>query len=326
MSDVVIEQLPPDEAFELLGHETRFRILEELGDADGNLSFSELRERVGVRDTGQFNYHLGKLTGRFVTKAEPDDGDTGGDDDDGSEHDDEIGGYHLTGAGRQVVGAVLSGGYTKAMDAETVEMNATCLDCGEPMELAFETDSVRVTCTDCGMQFTDVEVPAGVLEGYGPDAAAAVVDRWLKRHLGIASLGFCPTCHGQLARRLQVPADPDAPDWLPDDDEFEVVSRAECRRCSQNWYSDLGAALLSHPAIVAFHHEHGVDVRSRPMWDHEWLSTKTADVVQREPLRVELALSLDDERLVLTVDRDLQIVEERREPVDANDAPTDPTA
>jgi DNA-binding HxlR family transcriptional regulator len=53
------------EAFEVLGNGIRTAMVLELADA-GPLSFSELRERVGVTDSGRFNYHLEKLVGRFV--------------------------------------------------------------------------------------------------------------------------------------------------------------------------------------------------------------------------------------------------------------------
>ena len=62
--------LQPDEAFVTLGNETRIEILRALQDAGGPLAFSELRDRVGVDDPGQFNYHLGKLAGHFVRKDE----------------------------------------------------------------------------------------------------------------------------------------------------------------------------------------------------------------------------------------------------------------
>ncbi|WP_267639762.1 winged helix-turn-helix domain-containing protein [Haloarchaeobius amylolyticus] len=301
MSDVVVDQLPPDEAFALISHETRFRILEELNEADEPLAFARLRERVGMRDTGQFNYHLGKLTDRFVRKVEDDDGSAGR--------------YKLTAAGKRVVGGVLSGGLTKTIDGETVPVGSGCLFCGEEMELAFETDRIRVQCPECGEMFTDIEVPAGVMEGHAREDAPAVVDRWLKRYIHIDEFGFCGTCDGPLSRRVLSSGDPDPPDWLTEDDGWEVAVRNECERCGDSSYSDLGAALLSHPAIVAFHHDHGIDVRETPLWEHDWLSTKTADVVEEDPLRVELSFSLDDERLVLVVDRGLTVVEEHREAV-----------
>ena len=60
--------------FELLSDETRLGIVRELavvnadGSAENGLSFSELRTRVGTRDSGQFNYHLGRLRGNLVEK------------------------------------------------------------------------------------------------------------------------------------------------------------------------------------------------------------------------------------------------------------------
>jgi DNA-binding transcriptional ArsR family regulator len=62
----------PAEAFDLLGDETRLAILRALADRqreapdDPALSFTELRQRAGVDDSGLFNYHLEKLVGRFV--------------------------------------------------------------------------------------------------------------------------------------------------------------------------------------------------------------------------------------------------------------------
>jgi len=54
----------------VLGNEIRMSILRELADAEGSLSFTELRERVGIRDTGKFNYHLTKLCEYFVRQTE----------------------------------------------------------------------------------------------------------------------------------------------------------------------------------------------------------------------------------------------------------------
>jgi AcrR family transcriptional regulator len=79
----------------VLSNETRLAILPALWEtydphAERNaVPFSELRDRVGIRQGGQFNYHLEQLLGHFVRK---------GDD-----------GYKLRQAARHVVQAVLSG-------------------------------------------------------------------------------------------------------------------------------------------------------------------------------------------------------------------------
>ncbi|WP_435345575.1 DUF7347 domain-containing protein [Haloarchaeobius sp. HRN-SO-5] len=58
------------DALEVLGNEIRMAILRELADADEPLAFSTLRERVGVRDTGKFNYHLSRLCEYYVRQTE----------------------------------------------------------------------------------------------------------------------------------------------------------------------------------------------------------------------------------------------------------------
>lgn len=56
----------PTDPLTALGHELRIEILRELAAADEPLAFSTLRDRVGERDTGRFNYHLTELCRYFV--------------------------------------------------------------------------------------------------------------------------------------------------------------------------------------------------------------------------------------------------------------------
>ena len=62
--------------FDLLSDETRLAIVRALADHQpddprrATLTFSELRERVGARDAGRFNYHLGKLRDVLVEKTD----------------------------------------------------------------------------------------------------------------------------------------------------------------------------------------------------------------------------------------------------------------
>ena len=64
------------ESLALLSDERRVAIVRELAAAGAvpgstvTISFSELLERVGIRDSGQFNYHLGRLRGRFVDRTD----------------------------------------------------------------------------------------------------------------------------------------------------------------------------------------------------------------------------------------------------------------
>jgi hypothetical protein len=74
--------MSPDEAFAILGDETRLNIVrvlwqtgalheyDDIDDSASTLSFSELRKRVNVSDNGRFNYHLSKLVPHFVRKTD----------------------------------------------------------------------------------------------------------------------------------------------------------------------------------------------------------------------------------------------------------------
>ncbi|MFC4552182.1 MULTISPECIES: DUF7351 domain-containing protein [Halorussus] len=310
-ADVAVERLPPDEAFELLAHETRFAILETLNDAGGGpLAFSDLRKRVGVRDAGRFNYHLGKLVGRFVRRADSGGGNASDSEDGGTDADGDAtdGGYELTAAGRRVVGAVLSGSYSKRFDADALTTDAPCLECGDPMELRFREGGVKVTCPDCG-DYTDFDMPPGVFEGWPRAELPSVVARWLDRMHWTAETGFCPTCDGRIDRTVHASADDGVPVWVRDSD-FEAVVAYECDRCGDGWTTVVPIAVLTHPALVAFHYEHGVDVRRTPPWDLDWLRPGLAVVVGVRPLRVEVPVALDGETRRFVFDENLGLVEE----------------
>jgi hypothetical protein len=62
---VRVDRRDLDEVFALLGDETRVRVLQALEGADGEtLPFSELRERVGIRDSGSSTTTSGSSSAR----------------------------------------------------------------------------------------------------------------------------------------------------------------------------------------------------------------------------------------------------------------------
>lgn len=60
----------PSAAFSALANPVRIDIIRTLGAANAPLSFSDLHRSTDVKDSGQFNYHLGKLVGSFVHSTE----------------------------------------------------------------------------------------------------------------------------------------------------------------------------------------------------------------------------------------------------------------
>jgi hypothetical protein len=73
-SAATVDPAALSDALDLLSDETRLAVVFELAAAealpDGEaVSFSTLRERVGVADSGRFNYHLDRLRERFVDRG-----------------------------------------------------------------------------------------------------------------------------------------------------------------------------------------------------------------------------------------------------------------
>src|SRR6056297_2984300 len=172
-------------AFAAVADELRVRILRELWDADEPLSFSELRERVGVRDSGRFNYHLGELRGRFVEKAE------------------DAGGYDLRFAGRKLVGGLHSGAYTEeAAPVGPQPVEGSCVACGGDLEAVYEDQVGKVDCTDCEVTLIQTGVPPAFVDGREDDLAGAV-DGYVRTTSRSFLDGFCPTCSGTTAGHLE---------------------------------------------------------------------------------------------------------------------------
>ncbi len=98
-----------------VGNERRIAILYELQQAyrhdESSLPYATLKRRVGIRDSGNFNYYLQKLVGRFVFQADD--------------------GYALTYAGCKIVSALSAGIFAEQADKRRFDAPGTCYVCGE---------------------------------------------------------------------------------------------------------------------------------------------------------------------------------------------------
>jgi hypothetical protein len=122
------ESVDPAGAFGVVASDTRLDILRALWDAGDPQPFSAVREAVGVADSGRFNYHLGKLVGRFVRET--------------------AGGYELTYAGEWVVGSVRSGVYTESVDRGPLDAG-DCPRCAGQLRATYRDGIVEGVCKDC---------------------------------------------------------------------------------------------------------------------------------------------------------------------------------
>lgn len=289
-TEPVDERISPDAAFELVAHETRVEVLEALRTADGGpLSFGEIRDAVGVDDPGQCHYHVDRLVDQFVDRTDA--------------------GYRLSPAGWRLVGAIVSGGLTSSLSTETVAADGACSECGGLLEATVRPAGVTVECRACSFVETDPDVPPAALAGRSSSEIGRTVGRYARRMEADAAHGFCPNCEGSVTRTVTAPSDDAAPAWF-EGEAADAVVVTECDHCGYWWHAMPSIAVLVEPAVIAFHHEHGIDLREHPWWALDSVTVGTADLTEG-PRRVTVPMVLDDDVRTFVFDGEFEFVCER---------------
>jgi hypothetical protein len=255
-------------AFGAVADELRVSILRELWDAEGPLAFSDLRDRLDVRDSGRFNYHLGKLRGRFVEQSDE--------------------GYKLRFAGRRLVTALYSGVYTEEASVEPTPTEGSCFECGGDLQARYEDESANVECADCGVTLVGTEIPPAFVDGREDDLATAI-DGYLRTLIRQSTDGFCPRCSGSMTGSLEA-------------GEHGPVAAYECQRCGGEFPGLASMLAFDHPAVVAFYYERGRNIREVPVWQLGWL-----DDVEFDGDDAVVTVELDGDELPIRIDDSLTV-------------------
>lgn len=291
-----------DDAFSRVANDTRFEIIQSLwsasSDGEAPLAFSRLRERTGIEDSGQFNYHLGELIPQFVRDTED--------------------GYTLTWAGRKVIGAAVSGVYTDATSTAVGPLDVgTCPNCSGTLEGTYQNGEMVIECADCGVIVTDgLNAPPIVAAGHEHEDLPTVLNKLLLTEVQKTARGFCNICSGQVETTIRPPDDAHGEVEEGTDGEFLGFFdvSATCQACGYRAHGVVGAYLLDHPAVTAFLWDAGIDIRNTPIWELEWLFEPHTVLLEEDPLRAEVTIEVGDESLTLTVAEDLTVLDHKRSP------------
>lgn len=291
-----------DDALSVLGDETRLRILRVLATVvneqgmGSGLSFSELRDRTGVADSGRFNYHLGELREQFVTKV-----------------DDE---YVARFPGLAVVAAMHAGTYrdSDGVDETATETTYTCprRGCSRTAAARYGSEQlfsgVWLECPEHG-RFDQYPVPPGAREGrmLGELVEAA----YLRAHTSIdlGRQGVCLECWGTVTVEFPVSVEP--PTQLPDDVLWTAVA---CERCFNQLRPPLRNVFLTHPLVNGLLYEHGYD----PLSAAQAVTSPDGDIdcetelLDAETPRAQLHFEIGQDALTLTVDESCEVLSHER--------------
>jgi predicted RNA-binding Zn-ribbon protein involved in translation (DUF1610 family) len=303
------------DAFAALGNAIRLRALVDLLE-DAPRSFSELAAASDADTTAGFAYHLRQLRGRYVRKVGDDSGSGDGNDDADGET-----GYVLTDAGNRVARAIRAGSYTTSVDRDPVPVEDPCPLCGaEALEASARDNTVAVACEACGRAILRLPFPPGGFRTHDDGALADALSRQYRHRVALMTDGGCPECGGKVAARIEAAT----PRLVPGDGSTDGTSgpgralcRLACEACGYVLTIPVTLAVLDHPAVVAFYHEHGVDVGTRPVWNvgSEWRER----VLSTDPWAVRVSTVLDGDGLALFVAGDARIVDTERFDADAAD-------
>lgn len=303
------EQQEAIDAFALLSHETRMAAMYALWEAETPLRFSEIADRAGISDTGNFNYHFGKLVGEYVRNQ----GET----------------YSLTRSGRQAMTAVVAGDVTRQPPFDPVELDEECPYCESTIELDYGDDKLRVRCLSCAGTFeTGRQTPYGTQNPRGTLSAfefppsglrnrdpQAILDVALGRNIArIREMtgGLCPECAGPVEQTVSL---------CPDHDDTGICDSCssrfageiafQCSTCQLSNTTLLLAVCARNPQVQAYFDDHGYDLVT-PSW-----KTFVAFLTGRERYSVddaeyELTWEFDD-TLTVSLDESGRITELVRE-------------
>ncbi|MFC4356695.1 hypothetical protein ACFO0N_01895 [Halobium salinum] len=302
------------DAFAKLGNEIRLTILLTLWEAyepftdDDGLTFTELRERVGVTDSGRFNYHLEQVTGEFVEET-----DTG---------------YALHGAGHKVVRAVVAGVGVDDPELDTEGVEIPCPHCGSPEVVDYEDRKLWAVCPDCGpdgeeltLMETDFD-PAGVAGRTAAEVVRANGTQEVQKN-AMRLAGVCPECSGVVDSRFEVCDDHrDGDRACPNCGRVSrVLVRFECSVCKNEMQGPATVAAASHPTGQSFALEHGLErgfgadeVPLERLVELEESMDYDHAVVSTDPLRVRTTLRHEDgDELAFVFDENVDVVETTRQ-------------
>lgn len=290
------------EAFSLLSDETRLSILIALWEAsspDEAVAFSDLRERVGIRDSGKFNYHLDQLTGQYVHRTDA--------------------GYRLTNAGGRIVRTVLAWSQQEDVTFEPVEIDAHCPFCGAPVTVSYRNERVFIGCTDCrggGPRLDDNIVvgafpPAGVRDRE-PAAVFENAVAYIVVYITRAMLsGVCLVCGGPVSAWLNV-CEAHTDEGICETCETPFLSTVECRceTCKVPNVAPGAATVISHPAVITHLNNQGIE-HDPTTWDGFMGRVTACDetLISTDPPQVRIDVPAQETAISVTVDEAGQVVD-----------------
>lgn len=300
----------PEEAFTILGNETRLEILGTLWTAyepygaDSTRTFSELYEAVEMYGTSNFSYHLDQLVGPFVTETPE--------------------GYRINAQGLEVIQSVIAGTLSDSPSFDPEAIDEACPLCDGSVHVTYDGRYFTCICGDCDgiwprddgsgflMRFN---VPvAGVVQRSTEELfEAMLVDSFFSIAMFLRNV--CPRCGGPIDVDIEVCED-HAIDAGRRCSSCELPHLAEattiCSVCKSAVRGPVRIAMLANPTVTGFYYNHGIEHRFASWATYHRAYEVTEELLSMDPLRLQLAIPAGTDVLELTIDDAMQVIDAER--------------
>lgn len=309
-TELRLDGLSTEEAFSLLGNETRLEIIEALWQSDAmhlyddvdesavTVPYSDLQETVDMRDNGNFNYHLSELQPHFVTKTED--------------------GYRLSGAGKQIARTVVAVSGSES-DLET-DLDVACPLCGGSVAASYDDSWLRFVCTECDGLFGDTAPEGTLLNENFPlagvssrDVASLYRTKLYRCVLDMLYLmqGVCRDCASPVESAVTVCEDHvSATDPCPTCGQHsQAWAELRCQTCRFGKRLPVEFCTLGLLPTLSFLYQNGINLFDPSLEQMiEMVEARFETTVTSDPLRVAVTIEGRDDELTITFDERLEFV------------------
>lgn len=311
--DLDLEGLSPNEAFAVLGNEIRLDIIRVLWHADAaheyddgsdttkTMSYSALRQAVGIEDNGKFNYHLSELGPEFIRQTDE--------------------GYRLSGAGKQIARTVIAVSGTGSHDF-TAELAEDCPLCDAPLMATYEDQRLRVRCTECDGLFGD-QAPTGTLfltsfpsAGITDRSSDEMVEAGLYRcALDITYLmyGVCRECAGRISSSVSVCDEHERRGSRVCNScgtPFRVWAEMECDTCGFAKQLPVEMFVTGLVTVTGLLDDRELENLTRSLTEAiDLLQNGVQTTVSKDPFRVSITIDAGDTTYATVLDEYMKVVD-----------------
>lgn len=298
-----------DEAFQLLADNTRLAILRDLWTTYNPhdptpVPFSTLKERLEIDDSGRLNYHLGELTAHFINRSTD--------------------GYRLSEAGKRVMRVIISGTAVDDFELPPTEIDVTCIFCGGHTEIEYADGLLSHRCLGCTSRcvvdyppslLSQEELPPAGLLDRTPDEIYYLNRVWMTHREAAVKDEVCPECSGPMPVediRICEDHDPDPTYENVCDGCGSIFYGMVFHTCSICKFSLQIPTLFyppTHPAVIAFYYDHGIEFDLAAHEDHEHMLEYEEELRSTDPFRFQTTIPLDGDAISVTYDEQMNVVD-----------------